>query len=117
MNKYKKGIERRSIKIRAKISGSTDRPRLVVTRSSKFIYAQIIDDITGKTLLSGSDRNQNKENAKITKSEKARSLGKEIAEKAKKMKIGKIVFDRNGYKYHGRIKALADGAREGGLLF
>jgi len=101
-------------RVRAKIKGTEKRPRLCVFRTPKHIYAQLIDDEKGKTILSISD-------AKITKKESkvslAHEVGKLIAEKAVEKKITQVVFDRGGYKYHGRIKALADGARKGGLKF
>jgi large subunit ribosomal protein L18 len=102
----------RKNRIRAKISGTAARPRLVVFRSNMHITAQIIDDISGKTLASAHDMKE-----KGSKLEKAQKVGKVIAEAAKGKKIEGCVFDRNGYKYHGRIKALADAAREGGLQF
>lgn len=112
----KKGISRkkRHNRIRKKIKGSENRPRLVVFRSLNFTYAQIINDDSGKVLISASDQKAKK---KGTKSEKAKEVGIELAKMAKEKKIETIVFDRNGYKYHGRIKALAEGAREGGLIF
>lgn len=102
-------------RIRAKVSGTALRPRLCVFRSGKHIYAQLVDDGKGKVLFSASDSALGK--AKQTKVEKAREVGKLIAEKAKKAKMEKVVFDRGGYGYHGRIKAVAEGAREGGLKF
>jgi large subunit ribosomal protein L18 len=100
-------------KIRAKISGTKERPRLSVFRSNKFIYAQVIDDMSGKTLLSASDIKI----TKGTKTEKAKEVGKMIATACKGAKIDKVVFDRNGFKYTGRIKLLADEARATGLKF
>lgn len=105
---------KRKNRIRAKISGTATRPRLSVFRSLKNNYAQLIDDENGVVLASSSDL---KSKDKGTKTEKAKKVGEEIAKKAAEKKITTIVFDRNGYKYHGRIKALADGAREGGLKF
>lgn len=102
-------------RIRARILGTTGRPRLCVFRSGKHIYAQLIDDEKNKTILAVSDL-KFKEN-RGTKIEKAKKVGKLIAEKAKDLKIEKIVFDRGGYKYHGRVKAVAEGARDGGLKF
>jgi large subunit ribosomal protein L18 len=102
-------------RIRAKISGTKECPRLSIFKSNNYIYAQLIDDNEGNTLLSLNDLSFDKKNEKRT--EKAKKVGKELAEKAKKQKIKKIVFDRGGYKYHGRVKALAEGAREGGLEF
>ena len=111
-NKTEKRI-RLKAKIRSKVSGTSKCPRLSVFRSNKFIYAQLIDDLTGKTLLQAND-------AKITKgtkSERAKQVGKTIAELALKQKISKVVFDRNGFKYTGRIKTVAEEARAGGLKF
>ncbi len=100
-------------KIRTKIAGTSERPRLSVFRSNKFIYAQLIDDTTGKTLAQASDVKV----TKGTKSERAKVVGKMIAEAALGKKIDKVVFDRNGFKYTGRIKLVADEARVGGLKF
>jgi len=101
-------------RVRGKISGSAELPRLSVYKSNKEIYAQLIDDKTGKTLASASSRALN---ATGTKVDISAEVGKAIAEKAKAAGIENIVFDRNGFVYHGRVKALADGAREGGLKF
>lgn len=106
---------RRKIKVRAKISGTEKRPRLSVFRSNKRIYAQLIDDLKGETLVSASSAS--KETQKISKMEAAKKVGQEIAKVAVGKKIKKVVFDKSGYKYHGRIKALAEAAREGGLEF
>lgn len=100
-------------KIRSRISGTAVLPRLSVFRSNKFIYAQIIDDTKGKTLASASDIKI----TKGTKSERAKQIGTDIASKAIALKLTKIVFDRNGFKYTGRIKLVADSARAGGLIF
>ena len=100
-------------KIRAKISGNSERPRLSVFRSNKFIYAQVIDDTSGKTLAQASDVKV----SKGTKTERAKQVGKMIAETCLKNKISKVVFDRNGFKYAGRIKLVADEARTAGLKF
>ena len=100
-------------KIRAKIQGNATRPRLTVFRSNKFIYAQVINDVSGKTLAQASDIKMNKG----TKTERAKEVGKAIAGNAIKLKIKKVVFDRNGFKYTGRIKLVADEARAGGLEF
>ena len=113
-NKKQLQRARRHARVRAKISGSASKPRLVVFRSLKNNYAQLVDDKSSKTLLSASDV---KMKAESTKVEKAKEVGKEIAKKALEMKIDTCVFDKNGYKYHGRVKAIADGAREGGLKF
>ncbi len=103
---------KRHIKIRRTVFGTKDRPRLAVYRSDKHIFAQLIDDDSGKTYLAVSDIKQ-----KGTKKEKAFALGKTLAEKAKLKKIKAVVFDRGGFKYQGRITAVASGAREGGLEF
>jgi large subunit ribosomal protein L18 len=102
-------------RIRKNIFGTSNTPRLSVFRSNKQIYAQIIDDTCGKTLVSASTINNKA--AKGTKVEQAAIIGKEVAEKAKKAGIESVVFDRNGYLYHGRVKSLANSAREGGLKF
>ncbi|MGE3278707.1 MAG: 50S ribosomal protein L18 [Candidatus Altimarinota bacterium] len=103
---------RRKNRIRAKVSGTNVRPRLVVYRSNLHITAQLIDDASGKTLVSAHDMKE-----KGSKTEKAQKVGQAIAEQAKSKKIETCTFDRNGYKYHGRVKALAEAAREGGLQF
>ncbi len=100
-------------RIRKKITGTSAMPRLSVFRSNKQIYAQIIDDSTGKTLVSASSYNS--KIAKGNKVEQAAAVGKQVADLAKKAGIETVVFDRNGYLYHGRVKSLADSAREGGL--
>lgn len=114
---FSKVTRRAKIKrrIRKNISGTSAKPRLTVFRSNKQIYAQIIDDTTGNTLVSASTYNNKA--AKGTKIEQAAAVGKEVAEKAIKAGIETVVFDRNGYLYHGRVKSLADSAREGGLKF
>lgn len=146
MNKPIFGKERRQNKIRAKIKKVSDRPRLTVFRSNKFIYAQIIDDKKGMTLLATNEKEliTNKKivntetrkkhgntkdsvvqekfsdsvlPGKHSKLDNARELGKLLAQKAQKIKIVKVVFDKGPYLYHGRVKALAEGAREGGLEF
>ena len=106
----------RKIRVRAKIVGTGARPRLTVFRSNTHIYGQIINDEKGVTLLSCSDAKIKKE-AKVTKTMLAENVGEEIAKKALAKKIKTVVFDRNGFMYHGRVKALADGARKGGLVF
>ncbi len=127
---------RRHRRVRAKIYGIAQRPRLCVFRSAKHMYAQLIDDENGKTLAASSDQEiqkprtsknsmRGRQKTEIKKTQKqltrkvavAYKVGKLIAEKALKKKIEKVVFDRGGYKYHGRVKALAEGAREGGLKF
>lgn len=112
--------ERRKKRVRAKIFGTAERPRLCVFRSAKHIFAQLIDDEKAHTLISASDlemRKDKKLKEKKTKKEIAFEVGKLIAEKALKKKIEKVIFDRGPYKYHGRVKRLAEGAREGGLKF
>lgn len=103
-------------RIRGKISGTAQRPRLSVFRSNKEIYAQLIDDLNAVTLVSASSRD-NLTDEKLTKSELANLVGKKVAERAVEAGISNVVFDRGGYPYHGRVKALAEGAREGGLQF
>ena len=114
----KKEIRRFKLKmrIRKKVSGTSERPRLTVFRSNKEIYAQLIDDVKGVTLASASTVEKAFEN-KGTKTEQAIIVGKNIAERAKSIGIESVVFDRNGYLYHGRVKSLADSARENGLKF
>ena len=104
-------------RIRRKISGTAARPRMSVFRSNKQIYVQLIDDEVGKTLVAASSRENGIETEKITKIEQAAKVGALIAEKAKAVGIETVVFDRNGYLYHGRVKSLADAARNGGLKF
>lgn len=103
-------------RIRKNVSGSAVKPRLSVFRSNKDIYAQLIDDATGLTLASANSRQKDIAALGGTKSEKAVNVGKAIAQKAKALGIDTCVFDRGGYLYHGRVKSLADGAREGGLV-
>ncbi len=115
-----KKIDRRTkikYRVRKKVRGTTEKPRLSVFRSNKAIYAQVIDDLEGKTLAAASSNAKDIGEDKKTKAEKAREVGKLIAERAKEAGIAEIVFDRNGYLYHGRVKSLAEGAREGGLKF
>ena len=107
---------KRHMRVRGKISGTAECPRLNVFRSSKHIYAQIIDDVAGKTLVSASSMDKAFE-GNGGNAEGAAAVGKAIAEAAVKQGITEVVFDRGGYIYHGRIKALAEGAREGGLKF
>ena len=110
------GRARRKRRIRKKISGTTERPRLSVFRSAKHIYAQVIDDTSGRTLAASSSKAKDFA-AEGSKVDVAKAVGSLIAEACKTAGIEKVVFDRNGYIYHGRVKALADGAREGGLEF
>ena len=104
-------------RIRKVVSGTEARPRLAVFRSNKEIYAQIVDDVSGKTLAAASSRDKDIASAKGTKTEIAALVGKAVAEKAVKAGVETISFDRGGYQYHGRVKSLAEGAREGGLKF
>jgi len=113
--KNRKQYRRNRIKMRVRkiVNGTADRPRMTVFRSNKGIYVQLIDDQAGHTLLSAASNPEEK----VTKIEQASKVGKAIAEKAKEAGIENVVFDRNGYLYHGRVKALADAARESGLKF
>lgn len=104
-------------RIRKTVSGTAQRPRLAVFRSNKEIYAQLIDDVTGKTIVAASSRDKDIDVSKMNKTEAANVVGKTIAEKAVKAGVEIISFDRGGYLYHGRVKSLAEGAREGGLKF
>lgn len=108
---------RRQIRIRKKISGTASVPRLVVTRSTRHMFAQVIDDVAGKTLASASTFEAGMREAEGDKTAKARQVGALLAERAKAAGIEAVVFDRGGSKYTGRVAALADGAREGGLAF
>ncbi len=123
MLEKQKNRYRRHKRIRAKVRGTSERPRLCVFRSLKHTYCQIIDDEKGRVLLSAKDSEVSPSKESFTKFKNKRKvvlayeLGRLIAEKAIKKKIQKVVFDRGGYKYHGRVKALAEGAREGGLQF
>ncbi len=112
-NKKTEKKDRRHVKIRTRISGTAERPRLSIFKSNRFMYAQLIDDEAGKTIVSESSMSVKKG----TKSEQAKEVGAGIAKKAKAAKISKIVFDRGGFAYKGRVKNVADGAREGGLIF
>lgn len=117
--KNKKEARRRRIKmrIRKKYHGTADRPRLCVYRSDKEIYAQIIDDVKHITIMSVSSLSKEIKDQKLSKTDKSKEVGKLIAKKALEAGIDTVIFDRNGYLYHGRIKALADSARENGLKF
>ena len=103
---------RRHLRVRKKVTGTTERPRLVVYRSLKHIYAQLVDDASSRTLLTVTDKGFTGK-----KSEKSVEVGKALAARAKEAGFTRVVFDRAGYQYHGRVKAVADGAREGGLEF
>ncbi|GAA4280862.1 50S ribosomal protein L18 [Gaetbulibacter aestuarii] len=104
-------------RIRKIVSGTEARPRLTVFRSNKEIYAQVVDDNTGNTIAAASSRDKEIKTAKANKTEVAALVGKAVAEKALKAGVETIAFDRGGYLYHGRVKSLAEGAREGGLKF
>jgi large subunit ribosomal protein L18 len=110
---------RRQIRVRKKVHGTSARPRLNVFRSLEHIYVQVIDDEAGATLVSAStiDRELRNQVASMKKTEQAKEIGKIVAERAKAKGIESVVFDRGGFPYHGRIKALAEGSREGGLAF
>jgi large subunit ribosomal protein L18 len=105
--------QRRHLRVRKKVIGTAERPRLVVFRSIKHIYAQLVNDEQGRTLMTVSDLGL--ESGK--KAERSAEVGKQLAARAKEAGITQVVFDRGGYKYHGRVKAVAEGAREGGLEF
>ena len=121
--KYRKPLstrKRRHVRVRAKVNGTADRPRLNVFRSSAHIYCQIIDDLAGHTLVAASDLEdavKDKAGEGATKTARSKAVGEVIAERAMAAGIDSVVFDRGGFLYHGRIKAVADGAREGGLKF
>jgi large subunit ribosomal protein L18 len=108
---------RRHVRVRQRVSGTAERPRLVVFRSLKHIYAQLVDDDRGVTLLGVSDGSEGVATDGSGKTVRGKAVGKLLAEKAKAAGVTKVVFDRAGYRYHGRVKAVADGAREGGLEF
>ena len=118
-NTNNKEIRRRKLRyrIRKKIEGTAESPRLAVYRSNAEIYAQVIDDISGKTVASASSLEKEFAKAKDSKTEMAKKIGKLIAERTSKAGVNTVKFDRGGYLYHGRVKALADAAREAGLKF
>lgn len=111
--------ERRHTRVRKSVSGTPNRPRLSVFKSLSGIYAQVIDDVKGSTLVSAStvDKDLREQMKGLKKTEQAKAIGKAVAERAKSQGIAAVVFDRGGFRYVGRVKALADGAREGGLQF
>ncbi len=121
--KYRRALsprQRRHKRVRAKVSGTAQRPRLNVFRSSAHIYAQVIDDTRGHTLVAASDLEEavkTRAGNGAPKTVRARTVGEIVAERAKEVGIDSVVFDRGGFLYHGRVKAVADGAREGGLEF
>ncbi|MFT4081700.1 MAG: 50S ribosomal protein L18 [Nocardioides sp.] len=108
---------RRQLRGRKKISGTADRPRLVITRSAKHITAQVVDDLVGKTLVSASTIEADLRGGEGDKTAKAKRVGELVAERAKAAGVSQVVFDRAGNKFHGRVAALAQGARDGGLAF
>ncbi|MSV53479.1 MAG: 50S ribosomal protein L18, partial [Actinobacteria bacterium] len=113
-NKVAIGRKRRHIRVRKKVSGTAERPRLVVSRSARHMVAQVVDDTQGRTLASASSMEVDLRAASDDKSAKARKVGQLIAARAKQAGVEAVVFDRGGNKYHGRVAALAEGAREGG---
>lgn len=119
MNSKEKTARRQRIRhiIRTRVSGTAQKPRLSVFRSNKDIYVQLIDDNNGQTLAAASSADKDVKSHKGNKSEKSKLVGQAIAKKAGDLGLKEVVFDRGGYLYHGRVKALADGAREGGLKF
>lgn len=117
MNSKVNARQKIHFRIRKRVIGSSTRPRLSVFRSNKDIYVQLIDDENGNTLASASSRQKDISAQKVAKVESSKMVGEAIAKKATELGIKEVVFDRSGYLYHGRIKAVADGAREGGLQF
>lgn len=122
VKKYKTQRDKRRTRIRAKVKGTKNRPRLSVFRSNKHIFAQLIDDVKGETLVAASDTEsvksaKNQRKSGLSKVEVASKVGQALAKNALKLGIKQVVFDRGGYKYHGRVKSLAEAAREGGLKF
>ncbi len=121
--KYRRALsprKRRHVRVRAKVAGTPNRPRLNVFRSSAHMYCQVIDDVAGHTIVAASDLDEDVKNVigeSATKSERAKAVGTVIAQRAKAAGISAVVFDRGGFLYHGRVKAVAEGAREGGLEF
>jgi len=112
--------QRRHVRVRAKVKGTTQRPRLSVFRSSAHIYAQVVDDSEGHTLVAASDLEpeiKERAGAQASKTERARAVGAVVAERAKEAGVTSVVFDRGGFIYHGRVRAVAEAAREGGLAF
>ena len=108
---------RRRYRIRKRVVGSADKPRLCIRRSSKHIYALLVDDSKARVLTTASSLTKELIKSEGTKSQIAKEVGKVVAQKAKELGVEKVVFDRGGYRYHGRVKAVAEGAREGGLKF
>jgi large subunit ribosomal protein L18 len=108
---------RRHLRVRKKVAGSSNRPRLVVSRSSRHILGQLVDDVAGHTLASASSMDETIRDSEGDKTARARQAGKLLAERATAAGFASVIFDRGGYRYHGRVAAFADGAREGGLEF
>jgi large subunit ribosomal protein L18 len=117
MNNKSQARQKIRYRIRKKVNGTSSTPRLTVFRSNADIYAQLIDDATGTTLAGASSRQKDIAAQKAPKVDKSKMVGESIAKKAVELGISKVVFDRSGYIYHGRVKAVAEGAREGGLKF
>ena len=117
MNRKALGRKRRHLRVRKKVTGSAVRPRLVVTRSTRHLFVQVVDDLAGHTLVSASTMEADLRADSGDKTAKARKVGELVASRAKAAGIDEVVFDRGGNRYHGRVAALADGAREGGLTF
>jgi large subunit ribosomal protein L18 len=121
--KYRRALsprKRRHVRVRAKVAGTPNRPRLNVFRSSAHMYCQVVDDVAGHTIVAASDLDEDVKSVigeSATKSERAKAVGTVIAQRAKAAGISAVVFDRGGFLYHGRVKAVAEGAREGGLEF
>ncbi len=113
----KESRKKRHRSLRKRVSGTSERPRLAVFRSTRHIYVQVIDDLVSKTLVSATDIEEAMRSLKVPKKDRAKQVGAAVAKKCLEKGIDKVVFDRAGYKYHGRISALADGAREAGLKF
>jgi large subunit ribosomal protein L18 len=111
------GRKRRHLRVRKKVEGSAARPRLVVTRSTRHVFVQVVDDLAARTLVSASTMEADLRGDAGDKTAKARKVGEIVAQRAKAAGIDTVVFDRGGNRYHGRVAALADGAREGGLTF
>ena len=116
-NKKAVARKRRHTRVRKRVTGTTARPRLVVSRSSRHLFVQVVDDSAGTTLASASTMEADLRAFDGDKSAKAKKVGELLAQRAKDKGIERVVFDRSGYLYHGRVKALAEGAREGGLVF
>ena len=117
VNKLTDSRKRRHLRVRKKVRGTAQRPRLAVFRSSKHVYAQVIDDVAGRTIASASTMEISARTGATGTVAAATSVGERIAERAKEAGIATVVFDRGGFKYHGRVAAVADGARSGGLEF